>query len=197
MANSGYILTYSGRWINPLDPSPDDIVIEDIAAALSKICRFTGHVRSFYSVAEHSCRVADAASTENTLWGLLHDAGEAYIGDIARPVKYSPGFGTYYRKTQTKLDVAVIEKFGLSLPEPREIKVLDEIFVHSEQRDLMPKPLYEHPDAEIGYDFDKYDGPLLPERIEPWNDRRAEEGFLSRFFRLAETVEGKIEKSVS
>jgi hypothetical protein len=192
---SGYILTSSGRWINPLNPKPDEIYIEDLAHALSNICRFTGHVRCFYSVAEHSCRISDAASPENALWGLLHDAGEAYIGDIAKPVKYQrPGFGTYYRRAQNKLDEAVISKFGLSMPEPEEINYLDDMFVHTEQRDLMPEPIEPHPDSN--YDLDTYSGPLHPERIEPWLPQQAEVEYLDRFYRLVETVEGKIEKSV-
>src|SRR6266496_1501995 len=89
----GAIMTYSGELITPLNPDPDDIQIEDIAHALSNQCRFSGHCKQFYSVAEHSCRVSDLCSYEHQLGGLLHDGTEAYLSDIARPIKQQPGFG--------------------------------------------------------------------------------------------------------
>lgn len=77
----------SGVRFNPFDPNIDDIHIQDIAEALSKICRFNGHVRSFYSVAQHSILLASQVSDEAKLFGLMHDAQEAYFADIVSPIK--------------------------------------------------------------------------------------------------------------
>src|SRR5271165_7548492 len=82
-----WIQTYTGRVMYPLDPRPEEINIIDIAHALSNLCRFTGHVRTFYSVAEHSVRVSQHCDPKDALWGLLHDASEAYLADMSRPMK--------------------------------------------------------------------------------------------------------------
>lgn len=89
---SGWIKTASGRYVNLLDPAPADINITDIAVGLSQVCRFGGHLPSMYSVAEHSLHVASMlhrqfGNDEWTLAGLLHDATEAYLGDMVRPLK--------------------------------------------------------------------------------------------------------------
>lgn len=92
--SSSLIYTFTGRLVNPLQLTVDDICIEDIARALSMICRYNGHVRRFYSVAEHSVLVArefcysygDSSSTE-MLGALLHDAAEAYLCDLITPLK--------------------------------------------------------------------------------------------------------------
>src|ERR1700674_199080 len=76
-------------------PLEEDVCIEDIAHSLSLLCRFTGHVKQFYSVGEHSVRVSYLCPPEYQLWGLLHDAGECYAGDVNRPLKYSPGMEAY------------------------------------------------------------------------------------------------------
>ena len=81
-------MTYTGRQFFPLTPRQEDIDIEDIAHSLSRLCRFNGHCKSFYSVAEHSYRISYIVPPEFALWGLLHDAGEAYLSDLPRPIKH-------------------------------------------------------------------------------------------------------------
>lgn len=88
-----WITTYSGNKFYPLDVRPEDILIEDIAHALSQICRFGGQCKNFYSVAQHSINVyldlkENGYNEEIQLFGLLHDGSEAYIGDIPTPIKY-------------------------------------------------------------------------------------------------------------
>jgi len=82
-----WILTYTGKRFDTLNPKPEDICIEDIAHALSMICRFGGHCRQFYSVAQHCLLVSCNLPVEAELWGLMHDAAEAYVGDVVTPIK--------------------------------------------------------------------------------------------------------------
>lgn len=128
------IYTYTGRTIRPLDPDPDDIVIEDIAHALSQLCRFTGHTRKFSSVAEHCVRVSWLVPRELALEALLHDASEAYLSDIARPVKKAPGFAETYLKYEAQLERAIATAFGLPEREEMhpEIKKADQYALEAE-----------------------------------------------------------------
>lgn len=91
MSDSGTsIETYTGHRVDPFDLSPDDVCLEDVAASLAHTCRFGGHCTHFYSVAHHSLHVSREVSQANVrlqLFGLLHDAAEAYLGDIPRPFK--------------------------------------------------------------------------------------------------------------
>ncbi len=112
-----WIHTYTGKKFYPIKPNPEDICIEDIAHALSLQCRFTGHTKYFYSVAQHSLLVSLILRDQDRpnsvcLWGLLHDASEAYLIDVARPVKHLPEFATY-REAETRLMLAISSKFGL------------------------------------------------------------------------------------
>lgn len=97
---SGWVQVFTGRRVYPLSPDPESVTLEDVAHSLSLVCRFQGHCSLFYSVAEHSVHVARLCwrwgeGLENperarlALLGLLHDAGEAYLADVSRPVKSS------------------------------------------------------------------------------------------------------------
>src|SRR5579872_2947230 len=85
--NQPWIQTASGLEFPLFEPRLDAINIEDIAHGLSMICRFTGQCARFYSVAEHSVHVSHLVPREDAAWGLLHDAAEAYLGDVASPLK--------------------------------------------------------------------------------------------------------------
>lgn len=177
-----YIRTYTGIRCWPCDPRPEDICIEDIAHALSLLCRFTGHVREFYSVGDHSLRVSELCSPENKLWGLLHDASEAYLADVARPVKRNEVFGAYYKKVEAGLMAVIAQKFNLSMPEPPEVKTFDNILLRTEQRDLMPVAK----DGPIG-DNDRWKDSVepLPYRLVPRPPEETEELFLDQFKQLS------------
>lgn len=144
----GRIATYTeGVAISPLNPDPADIVIEDISHALSNQCRFTGHTRYFYSVAQHSIAVSMLLPEKYALWGLLHDATEAYLSDIARPIKrFNADFGNIYTMVEDGLMDAIITRFGLerTLPMPDVVKEVDNLMLANEIRHLMPQsPLYD------------------------------------------------------
>ena len=134
------ICTYTGRIIRPLDPDPEQIDILDIAHALSNQCRYTGHTSRYYSVAQHSVLVSEITDYDDALWGLLHDGTEAYISDIARPVKNAEGFGVIYREAEEKLTAAVAVRFNLPYDGvlPKSVKWADDVLLYTEMRDLMP-----------------------------------------------------------
>lgn len=115
-----------------MDPKPEMFDIEDIAHALSNICRFSGHCRSFYSVAEHSIYVS--RNSDNRLAGLLHDASEAYLIDVPRPVK---PYINNYKDIESKIMAAVAEKFGFVWPD-EQVHHVDKQQLGAEAAVLMP-----------------------------------------------------------
>lgn len=116
--------TWSGKRFNPQAIRVEDIEIEDIAHALSRQCRYNGHVEGFMSVARHSIWVAEALPVHLRLAGLLHDAAEAYLGDLTRPLKHSP-FGEAYIALEAEVEKVISERFGLPFPLPQEVKDAD------------------------------------------------------------------------
>ncbi len=169
-----YIITYTGKVFRPLDPVADDLDIIDIAHALGNICRFTGHSRSFYSVAQHSVVVSRHVPEELALQGLLHDAAEAYLTDISSPVK---SILDNYKTYESQLERIILRKYcGVSAYDPA-IKVADRRALVTEARDLMPRPeLFTEPDSKRVEPF--------KEVINPWNPTRARNLFLERFVEL-------------
>ena len=134
-SDHSWIMTFSGKRFYPLAPRIEDIDIVDIAHALSNICRFTGHVRSFYSVAQHSVLCAQYAPDRLKLALLLHDASEAYLCDVARPVKHAPGMAPY-RAAEQHLQTLIGQRFGVSF-EDSIIHDIDNRMLMTERRDLM------------------------------------------------------------
>ena len=116
------IRTFSGIHMSPADPRPEEICIEDIAHALSLMTRANGHFPVFYSVAQHSldCAAmaqAEGRSSREVLACLLHDASEAYLSDITRPVK---GCLPEYRRIEQVLQEMIYEKYLIAPPTERE-----------------------------------------------------------------------------
>jgi hypothetical protein len=135
-----WIQTFSGVKVFPLHPRIEDIKIEDIAHALSLQCRFADHVREFYSVADHCLHVAAIVPHQDALWGLLHDASEAYLVDFPRPVKRHL-LGKAYREAEARLMAAICERFGLPVDQPDSVTEADHRILITEQRDLLgPSP---------------------------------------------------------
>ena len=156
---------------------PENIQIEDIAHSLGNLCRFGGHCRPFYSVADHSLHVSQRC--KHKLWGLLHDASEAYIGDIIQPFKYNPRWYPFLKQLETIIEKVIAKKFNLPWPMPDEIKMVDARMWATEQRDLMNQPNF---DWEIN--------------IEPYPGKIISRGFvgdlfLRRFYMLSDTSLGR------
>ena len=121
-----YLQTVSGRWVNPFNPDPEQLDAGDIARALANQCRFGGHSRAFYSVAQHSTIVSDVcaeggASPAEALSALMHDAGEAYLVDLPHPLKHRSDLGPAYRQAEKLLEAAIGEGFDL-VPQPAAMK---------------------------------------------------------------------------
>jgi uncharacterized protein len=135
-SSGDWIQTYSGKLFHPLNPNLSEIDIEDIAHALSNLCRWTGHCREFYSVAQHSVFVSEKCKPENALWGLLHDASEAYIGDMNRPFKHSGIMGSYL-KAEKKIMNSICDKFGMDHNMPAEVKDIDNRILQTEANQLL------------------------------------------------------------
>jgi len=175
-----WIQTFTGRKFWPLDPKPEDVFIEDIAHSLSLTCRFGGHVKEFYSVAQHSVLVSECCMSQKK-WGLLHDAAEAYLADICKPIKpYMNGFADF----EEDVLIAVSERFGLTYPIPTSVHLRDLQMLATEQAHLM----------DAGLDWVGLGSvcPIENLNIEPWHSSSAEMSFLSAFERLfgrAEDVE--------
>ena len=143
------ILTASGERFNYLNPIISSIKIDDIASALSKACRFSGHCKGHYSVAQHSVLVSEMVRPEYALYGLLHDASEAYTGDMNKPLKTL--VGSAFRDVEDRVQAAIYNKFGLSAAEPHEVHESDMILLMTEKRDLM-HPYTVRCESEHGYE---------------------------------------------
>lgn len=134
LARPVVVQTASGRFVDLYDPQPETIVWEDVAQALGAQARFNGHTRCWYSVAEHSCRVSHHVPPSDALWGLIHDAAEAYIGDVVSPVKrVCPDLYILERRL---LD-AIAAKLGLPADMPASVLEADERMLATEARDLL------------------------------------------------------------
>lgn len=175
MRKGDWLQTFNGGQMFPLDPRESEICIEDIAHALSNLCRFNGHVKRFYSVAEHSCHVADVLPPRLKLVGLLHDASEAYLCDLPRPIKRSGGFAEKYIEAENALMQTIAVKFGFVFPMPEAIHAADNRLLATEAEQLM-SPI--HPEWKDR--FDALDNLALP----CWNPSEAKEQFLTRFVGL-------------
>jgi hypothetical protein len=147
-----WIQTYTGRKFSLLDPQPEDVCIQDIAHALTNICRFQGHCKGFYSVAQHSVHVADLCPTPYKLDAILHDAGEAYYGDITRPQKIvframtqianRCGQWSAFDAFTKRIDRIIAMVFHLSESLPDCVSRADDVMLATEARDLLlPPPL--------------------------------------------------------
>jgi len=131
------ILTHSGNYFNLLRPDYSTFTVGDIAHALSHICRYTGHVHTFYSVAQHSVAVSHLVPPEHALAGLMHDAAEAFIGDVSSPLK---SLLPQYKAIEARVEAVIADRFGLTaLMDPR-VKELDDRILEDERCVLLCDP---------------------------------------------------------
>ena len=132
---SGPIITlHSGASFDLLDPWNSDFTVEDIAHGLSHICRYAGQCRGFYSVAEHSLLVSEMVPGLE-LEALMHDAAEAFLGDITRPLKQ---LLPQYKSIEKDVEAALFQRLGLSLASMSQVKAADLRVLAAEQAQIMP-----------------------------------------------------------
>lgn len=177
------IQIHSGTAIDPLDPDTGHILIEDIAHSLSQRVRYNGHAKLFYSVAEHSVHVSRACGAD-ALWGLMHDAPEAYLGDLVTPLKKSD-YGAAYREAEGVLMGAICARFGLQAEQPESVSVADKAMLARERTIVFETT---SPEAEAIWDVwtEGADLSVLPEEATPqwWPWELAKGVFLARFYEL-------------
>ena len=133
-----YLQTVSGRWVNPFDPDPSQLDAADIGPALANQCRFGGHSRVFYSVAQHSVIVSQlveqrGGDTEDVFAALMHDATEAYLGDMPHPLKHRSTLGASFRSAEDHLEQVIRDRFRIKAHVP-EIKLVDRALLATERR---------------------------------------------------------------
>ena len=170
------IHTYTGRMVDPLALQPDDVDIEDIAHALANQCRFSGHVRAFYSVAQHAVLVSRIVPPEYAWDALHHDDAEYVLQDMAKPLKNHPTLGQAYRGAEKRVERVIGDVFGVTFPVPEVVKRADITLLVTEARDLM------HGTSKWAVYHDEQPAEFT---ITPWSPRRAKQKFLARYDELA------------
>lgn len=131
-----YMLTASGKHFDLLDPKPEQVDHRDIFAAISKLCRFTGHCIETYTVGQHSLLVMSLVPPEFRFEALMHDAAEAYTGDIGTPMKVA--LGPAFREIEHRIETVVREKYGLPVKLSPEVKHADLVALKLEKFIFMP-----------------------------------------------------------
>lgn len=175
------IQTFSGLRFNPFVPDPDQIVIEDIAQSLANQCRFGGHCRKFYSVAQHSCLLADLVAKEGgdvtmQLWALLHDAAEAYLVDLPHPLKHHSTLGARFRDAESALQAVILARFNLPSARPPLLNATDRALLAAEKQ-VLTAQAWEWPELN-GVE-------AAAVAVQPWLPARAAREFMTRYKKLA------------
>lgn len=187
-----WMQTTTGGRFYPLDPTPEQVNIEDIANALSMQCRYNGHVNKFYSVAEHcvllsqskAVRVSQYLAEQKTdpQWALMHDAAEAYVGDMVRPLK---AHISEFSKIEDRILLAIASAVGLPIAQgdytniiPEVVREADARILLDEKKVILASSLHQWDIAKSGLE------PLGDVTIEGWTPPEARVKFLERFEEL-------------
>lgn len=127
------ITTISGKFFDILKPEEYQYDVEEISIALSNLCRYTGHVSRFYSVAEHSVLVSRIVPERLALAGLFHDSSEAYLGDVSSPLKK---LLPEYKAIEERVQQAIATYFGFEFPFGKEIHEADKRMYWQERQSI-------------------------------------------------------------
>lgn len=171
-----WISLLSGATFNYNKPEESNVTIDDIASAVSNICRFSGHLPRFYSVAQHLVNTSRIVPPEHAFTALMHDTAEAFTNDLPTPLKWA---FPIFKELETNIEAAMSAKFGFQFPYPKLIKEADTNM-------LILEKLYVKEDTSV---WPNYEGievdhlvPLVS--LESWQPRRAKREFLERYEEL-------------
>lgn len=172
-----FMPTFTGKPFSLENPQAEDVHILDVAQSLSQVCRYYGHTSRFYSTAEHSVWVSRMVPPHLALQGLLHDAPEAYHGDLTRPMKLLLGLRSGYFRIEKRVTAVVHEAFGLPAKLDRRVMEADTAICAIER-------IYFHPRAGVW----KFSTPMpRGVRLEGWEPSRARREFLARYCELTDS----------
>lgn len=185
--NGSWIQTHSGMKFWPLDPRPEEIVLEDIAHSLAYQTRFTGHLKCFYSIAEHSILVSLLCDPKNSMKGLLHDAGEAYLKDIPRPLKALPQFDLY-NQLEDRMHGVILQRFNLDGPMMTDdIVKADALMLSAEALWLFKNPPIDDWHLKVYQNEDTLY--VIRSLLRCWSPEEAKEKFIQRFNELSKLMQ--------
>jgi hypothetical protein len=195
----GWIQTFTGIQFYPLDPREEDVELDDIAHSLSMIPRYNGHTKKFYSVAEHSILLSNAVAPQHALWALFHDAAEAYLIDVTKPVKSFLFANIHYHgETSSNCEVVPIktvenrilrviaDKVGLTWPPDDMVNQADQRIVVDEKNQAYAN--------NIGWDHTRGIRPLNI-KLHFWSPEEAKKQFLARWAEIRELMQNCIRTS--
>lgn len=177
-----WISLLSGGRFNYNRPEESDVTIDDIASALSNVCRYSGHLPRFYSVAQHLVNTSRLVSPDNAFTALMHDTAEAFTNDLPTPLKWALPI---FKELEVKIESAMGGKFGFEYPYPKEVKDADSTMLILEKRyiknDKSVWPLYENIEKNVLKDKVRL---LNLVDLDSWQPRRAKREFLKRYGEL-------------
>ncbi len=172
-----YIVTYTGKKFHLIEPRIQDVDVIDIAHSLSQQCRWTGHTKHHYSIAQHAYYCSFIGPENEAFERLNHDDSEAYMGDMNRPLKHFTDAGPAYRKQESVVQSVIHQAFGIPEIEPPSVKIADNIMLYTEKAQIMESIQFEVSNPWI-------ESPVANIVIEEWTPKYAERMFLQRFEEL-------------
>jgi hypothetical protein len=172
------IALLSGAMFNYNKPEESDVTIEDIATALSNVCRFSGHLPRFYSVAQHLVNTSFIVPEQHAFTALMHDTAEAFTNDLPTPLKWALPI---FKELEVKIESAMGDKFGFQYPYPPEVKLADTQMLLLEKNYVKEdtNQWEYYGDVKFEHLRDKVD-------LDSWQPRRAKREFLERYYELQE-----------
>jgi hypothetical protein len=174
------IALLSGTLFNYNAPEDSDVTIEDIAGALSNVCRFSGHLPRFYSVAQHLVNTSRIVPRDHAFTALMHDTAEAFTNDLPTPLKHALPI---FKELEIKIESAMANKFGFEYPYPPEVKLADT------QMLLLEKNYVKEDDNEWEYYKDvEFEHLRDIVTLESWQPRRAKREFLERYDEITKEI---------
>jgi hypothetical protein len=173
------IRLFSGAMFDYNNPAACDVAIEDIAHAASQICRFAGHTKHFYSVAQHAVNASMIVAPGFEFDALMHDTAESFTNDIPTPLKVAVPM---FKELELRIEAAMAAKFNFAFPLPAEVKLVDTQMLGFEKAALLPQDTSQ---------WEMLQGVPLPDHLRQridlrsWAPEQAKRNFLARYEELS------------